>query len=57
MTKHVTDYYMDGHIAISFCKVCSAEGLKLLADCPQIPDAPKKYIDPNKIIDDFEKYY
>lgn len=35
MTKrHVIDYYMDGHSAISFCKVCSAEGLKLFEDCP-----------------------
>ena len=36
MTKrHVIDYYMDGHVAVAFCKVCSAEGEKLFADCPQ----------------------
>jgi hypothetical protein len=35
MTKHhVTDYYMDGHVAVAFCKVCSAECEKLLEDCP-----------------------
>lgn len=34
MTKqHVIDYYMDGHVAVAFCKVCSAEGKKLLEDC------------------------
>lgn len=33
MTRHVPDYYMDGHIAIPFCKVCSAEGDKLLEEC------------------------
>lgn len=32
---HVIDYYMDGHVAIAFCKVCSAEGDKLFDDCPQ----------------------
>lgn len=32
-TRHVTDYYMDGHIAIAYCKVCSAEGDKLFEDC------------------------
>lgn len=34
MTRHVPDYYMDGYIAITFCKVCSAEGDKLLDECP-----------------------
>ena len=34
MTKlHAVDYYMDGHVAVSFCKVCSAEGDRLLEDC------------------------
>lgn len=34
MTKlHTIDYYMDGHVAIAFCKICSAEGDKLLEDC------------------------
>ena len=41
--RHVIDYYMDGHCMIAFCKVCSAEGDKLIEDCPQqVPD-PKKY--------------
>ena len=34
MTKrHVIDFYMDGHVAVSFCKVCSAEGDKLFEEC------------------------
>ena len=34
MTKqHTLDYYMDGYIAVPYCKVCSAEGLKLTEDC------------------------
>lgn len=36
MTKqHVIDYYLDNHVAVAFCKICSAEGQKLLEDCPQ----------------------
>lgn len=36
MTRpHVTDFYMDGHVTVPFCKICSAEGLALLEDCPQ----------------------
>ena len=34
---HTIDYYMDGHAAISFCKVCSAEGDKLFEECVGIP--------------------
>lgn len=30
---HITDFYMDGHSAVPFCKVCSAEGLALSEDC------------------------
>jgi hypothetical protein len=30
---HVTDFYMDGHIAISYCKVCSVEGDRLFEEC------------------------
>ena len=34
MTKsHTIDYYMDGHIAIAYCKICSAEGEKLIEAC------------------------
>lgn len=34
MTRlHVLDFYMDGYQAVSFCKVCSAEGDKLIEDC------------------------
>lgn len=31
--RHVTDYYMDGHVSVEYCKVCSAEGLRLFDDC------------------------
>lgn len=38
MTKrHTIDYYMDGHCVIPFCKICSAEGDKLLEECAGIP--------------------
>lgn len=30
---HVIDFYMDGYMAISYCKVCSAEGNKLFDEC------------------------
>jgi hypothetical protein len=32
--RHTIDYYMDNHVAIAFCKICSYEGDKLLEDCP-----------------------
>jgi len=36
MTKqHDVAYYKDGHVSVAYCKRCSAEGLKLLEDCPQ----------------------
>lgn len=31
--RHVIDYYIDNHVAVAFCKICSAEGQKLLEDC------------------------
>lgn len=43
MTSHVPDYYMDGHIAIPFCKVCSAEGDKLLEECTGPIDVPNYF--------------
>lgn len=33
--RHVIDYYLDGHVTVAFCKVCSAEGEKLLEGCSQ----------------------
>ena len=30
---HAIDYYTDGHMAIAYCKICSAEGEKLLESC------------------------
>ncbi len=38
--QHVIDYYMDGYTPIAFCKVCSAEGDKLLEDCPKKIEKP-----------------
>ncbi len=36
MTKqHDITYYQDGYVQVAYCKKCSAEGLKLLEDCPQ----------------------
>jgi hypothetical protein len=36
MTKrHILTTYLDGHIEIAYCKVCSAEGAKLFESCPQ----------------------
>lgn len=36
MTKqHALDYYLDGFVTVAYCKRCSAEGEKLLEDCPQ----------------------
>lgn len=51
MTKrHVTDYYMDSHVAVAFCKVCSAEGEKLLEDCPgKIICSVEKSLDEKKL--------
>lgn len=36
MTKpHDLGYYQDGRVSVAYCKLCSAEGEKLLEDCPQ----------------------
>lgn len=36
MTKqHVIAYYLDGRVQVAYCRVCSAEGDKLLENCPQ----------------------
>lgn len=42
MTKkrHVIDYYLDNHVAVAFCKICSAEGEKLFEDCLQKIEKP-----------------
>lgn len=47
MTRpHVTACYQDGHVSVVFCKVCGAEGLELLEDCPRkISDPVEKTID------------
>lgn len=54
MTKqHVIGHYLDGRVQVAFCKVCSAEGDKLLEDCPQ-EISIKIYTDPDKINDGFD---
>jgi len=40
MTVHVTDFYMDGHVAVPYCKVCSAEGFALFETCNGPIDQP-----------------
>jgi len=36
MTKqHELSYYDDNRVRVAYCKRCSAEGQKLLEDCPQ----------------------
>ena len=36
MTKqHDIAYYKDEHVQVAYCRKCSAEGQKLLEDCPQ----------------------
>jgi hypothetical protein len=55
--RHTIDYYFDNKIRVDFCKLCSAEGDKLLENCPQNIEPAKKYVDEKKIIDDFENYY
>lgn len=34
MTKpHTPAHYQDGFVRVAFCRVCGAEGLRLLDDC------------------------
>ena len=41
MTKqHDISHYLDGRVQVAYCKVCSAEGEKLLEDCPQKIEKP-----------------
>lgn len=41
MTKqHDIGYYLDGRVLVAYCKQCSAEGEKLLEDCPQKIELP-----------------
>ena len=47
MTRlHKHGYYKDGNYLVEYCKVCSAEGLKLIEDCPgNFPDPDKNKLD------------
>jgi len=48
MTKqHELAYYNDGHVKVAYCRKCSAEGLKLLEDCPQKIEKPLDEKKPN----------
>jgi hypothetical protein len=41
MTKqHDLAHYKDGYVQVAYCKRCSAEGQKLLEDCPQKIENP-----------------
>ena len=41
MTRlHDVAYYLDGHVQVAYCRKCSAEGEKLLEDCPQKIEKP-----------------
>ena len=31
--RHTIDFYMDSYVPIAFCKICSAEGQKLIDTC------------------------
>lgn len=47
MTRpHSTGYYKAGNELVEYCKICGAEGLELLEDCPRkISDPVEKTID------------
>lgn len=41
MTKpHDIGYYLDVRVSVAYCKRCSAEGDKLLEDCPKKIEKP-----------------
>jgi hypothetical protein len=47
MTRlHKLGQYKDGFAVVEYCRVCSAEGLKLIEDCPgNFPDPDKNKLD------------
>lgn len=51
MTKiHSLSSYQDGLVRVEFCKVCGAEGLELLEDCPRkIINKEEKTLDDKKL--------
>lgn len=49
---HSPSSYQDGHVRVEFCKVCGAEGLKLLEDCPQKVTTDQNYF--KKVLDEKE---
>jgi len=50
MTRlHKLGTYRDGLVLVEYCSVCSAEGDKLLEDCPgNFPNLDKKSLDEKK---------
>ncbi len=54
MTKrHVIDYYMDGHLMVSFCKLCSKEEGALMEPCE--PLMTKAEVERNKFEQKYQK--
>lgn len=47
MTKaHSLSSYQDGRVRVEFCRVCGAEGMELLEDCPRkIKEPVEKALD------------
>ena len=52
MTSHKLDTYSDGYQKVPYCTVCSAEGVKLLDECGQVPIVKLPASHVQKIIDD-----
>ena len=50
MTRiHKLGKYRDGFNLVEYCRVCSAEGIELLEDCPgNFPKTDKKSLDEKK---------
>ena len=57
MRRHTIDYYMDGYQAVSYCKVCSAEGDKLIEACIGEPVVKVPTKSQQEIADDARDYH
>lgn len=43
MRQHKLSFYVDNHVRVEFCKVCSAEGELLKSECPgNVPPVDNK---------------
>jgi hypothetical protein len=54
--RHTVDYYMDNYVPIEFCKICSAEGDRLLEECQGPIASPVLYFR-NLTREEFEAQY